>query len=192
MVISLSLFFLVNLLFSWRQFSQLKGFKTTQIMLVVHGALFWVLFLAQLLYINDKINHFYYVSCLKTSLAVVFSVYLSLICLISIKELNKKKVQTLWRIPFLGFFAGMYFELKYTPYICIGYCAVALFIVFKERERLRYLLKYTLFMLFLAVITLWISIHSVEILNIYLFSLVLGMSPILRLANISSLLKEKL
>ena len=47
MVISLSLFFLVNFLFSWRQFFQLKEVKTVQILIVLHSTVMWVLFFTQ-------------------------------------------------------------------------------------------------------------------------------------------------
>ncbi len=69
-------------------------------------------------------------------LGLFFANFTAMISFLGIEKLNNKKIRTLWRLPIIGFFAGIYFEWQYTKLICMGYFVVALFVLFLKRKYL--------------------------------------------------------
>ncbi len=189
----ISLFFL--LFFTayqlYRHSLQLKRLGTVQVFVVMQYVAVLAILLAQAGLILDLvyINHFEFV--LKTSLATIFSIILGLVSLTVIKDQTKKKVRTLWRLPFVGFFAGLYLKAGEVHIICSAFFILSLIVLLKDRHRLRYLLKKLVWLLPSVIGIFYIEVNSLYLTNILLLWIVIFGSSILSLANINDLFRSK-
>ena len=66
---------------------------------------------------------------------------------LAMREIKKKKITTLWKTPVLGALAGNFLEFKFAPLIGIGFLAISLYVLAKDSENYRYLIKKTLWIL---------------------------------------------
>ncbi len=187
MIFSFILFLIINIFFSWRLLFQLSELKTNQVLVIAHCALVWFLGATQVLFYTDKISYAQHELALKTSLVGIFSIFMTLICILAIKNLSARKIKTLWRVPILGILVGMYFEWKYIPLICTGYCVVAAIILLKDKIRLRFLLKKAILMILAGFLVFIVTPGQLLFINLFLILVLMASFPILNMANITSL-----
>lgn len=190
-ITSLILFLISTAYFSTRHLSQLRQLKTQQVLIIAHFVGCAVLMVCEALLLADLLSLHSFESVFKSILVGVFSINLTLISLISIKALSKKKIKTLWRIPLTGFFAGLYFELKYIPIICLGYFVLCFVVLWPEREKYRYLFSKLLLFAPAMIGIFYISMNFLSSLNIIFLWLNVSCSFIMTSANINSNFKTE-
>ncbi len=187
--ISLIFLFLTSFFVIGRRIAQLRELRTQQILIIVHSVIVLGIALAEVLLLTDKINLKVFEVLYRSSITTLFSIVLTLISLILLSKFEPKKIRTLWRIPLIGFFSGMYFELKYTPLLCSGYFVLCFVVLFGQRIKYRYLLSKLIMLTPALVGIFYINMNSVAYLNIMLIWFMFTSSFILDAANINSKFK---
>jgi hypothetical protein len=189
--ISLVILLISVLIWGSRQVTQLKSFKSPQILIVLYYLCLLIIVLCEAALVFDSLTFIRFELVYKTALTTIYSVLLTLISFVCIKDMTPKKVKILWRIPFIGFFAGSYFELNYISFICAAYLGICFIMLWREKLRYRFLIKKLLFILPATIGIFFLKINMLSYLNIMLLWLVIFCSPILTISNVSSLLGTK-
>lgn len=184
--ISLTILIIFNLFLGFRCVRQIKQIKTQQFLYVLLCVMIFGVAISEVALLVDQISFRHFELVFKTSITTTFSIFMTLISFIAINQLTAKKIKTLWRIPLTGFFAGLYFELKYMAMICAAYYFINFVILWKERVKFRYLIS-KLVLLFPAIVGIfYVELNNLYILNIILLWVIIFGSPIITLANINS------
>ncbi len=140
-VISLTILFFLACFLGFRFFSRVRKLNTPYILGVTLFVILLLGVMAQVLLLRDQLSYHQYIGIYKVLICTISSILLTQLSILSIAELTGKKLKTLWRMPFIGFFAGLYFEFPYVKMICLGFVLVGLFILLRNISRHRYLLK---------------------------------------------------
>lgn len=127
---------------------------------------------------------------IRVLITSLFSYILLITTYLTIKLMNKKKRQVLWKVPIVGALAGFYFEFNYIPYICTGYLIVSTFILYSAKGDYGYLVKKLLRLIPAIAAVYFINDYKILALNITLILIIIGISPILDLVLISSKFKK--
>jgi hypothetical protein len=189
--ISLTLFSFYTLYFAFRHLSQIKEIKTQQFLIIVQFVACFAFIISEVLLLNDFLNIAQFDSIFRITITSIFAINLTHISLIITLYPTKKKIKTLWRVPLTGFFAGMYFELKYIPFVCLGYLALCFIVLWGERVKYRYLLSKLLLFIPAMVGIFYISMNLLASLNILLLWVLGGCSFVMTSSNINSYFKDE-
>lgn len=74
------------------------------------------------------------------SVISMHAIFLATLSLLSIENLNSKKIKTIWRLPILGFLMG-FFAYNFHLHIHLGIGLITLFVYLKNRYKLRILMR---------------------------------------------------
>lgn len=175
-----------------KQVAQTKTIKTEQIILFLYLLAIGFILVAQCLLLGDKMTIITFQNFFNPLVALIFSCILAMVSLLAIPgNALPKQIKTLWRIPIIGFLAGMYFELFYLKYICLANLILAIGISYKRGTELRYLLVKLLPLLVPALMIVIFEINNLIIMNLVLFFILVWGYPILNVVNIHGLILRK-
>ena len=186
---SLILFSFFTLYFAFRHMSQIREIKTQQFLIIVQFVACIIFITSELLLLNDIINILRFEYIFKVIVTTILAINLTHISLIVMNIPTKKKIKTLWRIPLTGLLAGMYFEFKYIPLICLGYLALCFVVLWGERVKYRYLLSKLLLFIPAMMGIFYISMNLLASLNILLLWILGSCSFVMTASSINSYFK---
>jgi hypothetical protein len=186
---SLILFSFFTLYFAFRHLSQIREIKTQQFLIIAQFVACIIFITSQILLLNDIINIFRFEYIFKIIITIILAINLTHISLIAMNIPTKKKIKTLWRVPLTGLFAGMYFELKYIPFICLGYFVLCFVVLWGERVKYRYLLSKLLLFIPAMMGIFYISMNYLASLNILLLWVLGSCSFVMTASSINSYFK---
>ncbi len=189
----LSLFFLgfVSFWYGSRCLLQINRFKTVEFFITTHVISVWALVASQAVFFQDLISMYHYEQVLKVVVTLLFSLYLALVTLLTLDQLEGKKIKTIWRIPLIGFLAGLYFDLEYIAFICMGHYVILHIILWKRKVYYRYLRRYLIYLLPVCVALFFIKTQNIWEFNlIFIWLVVLG-NHFLNLAHIRSRIESE-
>ncbi|MAZ48282.1 MAG: hypothetical protein CME65_06945 [Halobacteriovoraceae bacterium] len=118
-----------------------------------------------LLFLN-KINLVLFETLSCFFLGWLFGIFTMQVSMLSISEMNKKKMTTLWKTPVVAALAGMLLKSDYIGFLFLGFIGICLFLIYQNRPRLRYLLPKTLLVLSVAPLFFSLSLSQLWIMNI--------------------------
>ena len=185
----------LSLVFSYlslRQILQIRVIKTEQVMVILSTLAMGVVIVLEYFVLNDQINLLLFERTLRPVLGLIFAIFLTLVILLSMSEgIPKKKMKTLWRIPIIGFLAGLYFELPYVTYICAGNVALCVMICQRNIGSMRYLRVKVIPLILVVIILTFTKIENLAMLNLALLLCIVFGYSLFNLANIQGLIRIK-
>ncbi len=188
--ISLICLALINIILSAKFFSKNKNWNgKTMSILSGHIALSAIVIGEILLHLN-KLNLAIFEIILCFALSWAFGLLTMQFSLLSIQELTTKKLTTLWKTPVVAALAGLMLKINFVGYLGIGFTAIALYVGYQNRPRLRYATKKLYPVLISLPFFVFMNLKDLWILNIGLLIYVLATNVFHNMIFASNLLDE--
>ncbi|MBT4790111.1 MAG: hypothetical protein HON90_00945 [Halobacteriovoraceae bacterium] len=190
-IISLIILIFLAMYLGFRHTLQMNQFKSQQFFIVSFFIALLMISSLEIVLFRGDMSLDLFERYTKVLLTFVFSIFLTLISFICIKQVTFKKIQAIWKIPIIAIFAAMFLEFQYVIYVCFGYFTISLYILLRERVKYRYLLVKFILLIPAVILCFFVKIHNIELLNLVLIWLLVFGSPVLTIANINSRFKVK-
>lgn len=188
--ISLICLALINIILSAKFFSKNKAWNgKTMSILSGHIAASAIVIGEILLYLN-KLNLAIFEMILCFALSWMFGLLTMQFSLLSIQELTTKKLTTLWKTPVVAALAGLMLKINFVGYLGVGFTAIAFYVGYQNRTRLRYATKKLFPVLLSLPFFVFMKLQNLWVLNIGLLIYVLATNVFHNMIYASNLLDE--
>lgn len=178
---------LLSLVTVWLLFTNImkvNGFKTSEVFsFLFFGTILFVISI-EFIFFSQSLSFYKFLEYRSMAVILMHATVLGTIGLLSIQELNSKKIKTIWRLPILGLLLG-FFAINFHLYIQLGIGLITLLVYFKSRSSLRLIQRMILIHLVCV-----IAVISIKDYQFWLFNLVL-IIYIINLKSIWDMLRLK-
>ena len=186
--ISLITLMFFNIILSVKFLMSCKNYSGKTLSILAGHLSVSALVVSEILLFLNKINLQTFETLMSFICGWLFGITAQQVSMLSIKDMTKKKMTTLWKTPVVAGLAAMLLKTNYIGFLLVGFLGICFYIVYQNRPRLRYLFPKLIVVLASVPFFFFVTLSELWILNLGITVFVLTTNVFHNLVFASNLL----